>query len=150
MRVFRLTLVVLTLSFVMPGASAPLTTSEKDTGDCVGVEYTLPWNAEAILGVEVRGCSSTRIGLVRLEEKLASGGWNPLTKFVVNLEPGEVVWGGFCARDGVHGAELIAAGPKSDNGCFMIETPRLAWRVDLQLKRLEPMDPEGIVCDSPC
>ncbi len=150
MRVSRLILIVLTLSLVISGASAPLAKTEKDTDDCVSVGYTLPWMADPILGVEVRGCLGTWKGHVRLEEKFTSGGWNPLTELVVNLEPGEVVWGGFCARDGVHNAELVAAGPKRAKDCFMIETPRLAWRVDQQLKRLEPIDPEGIVCESAC
>ncbi len=112
--------------------------------------YTLPWMADPILGVEAQGCLGTQKGHVRLQEKLTSGGWNLLTELVVDLEPGEVVWGGFCSRDEEHNAELVAAGPKSAKDCFMIEAPRLAWRVDQQLKRLEPIDPEGIVCDSAC
>lgn len=150
MRISRLTLVVLTFSFIVSGASAPSAKADRDTGDCVAVEYTLPWNTEAVLGVEVRSCSSTRQGIVRLEEKLASGGWNPLSEHVIDLEPGEVVWGGFCARDGVHEADLVAMGPESAKDCAMIEAPRLAWRVDLCLNRLEPANPEGIICDRPC
>ena len=147
-RVSRLILIV--LSSILSGTSAPLAQTEKDTDDCVSHAYTLPWMADPILGVEVQGCLGTQKGHVRLEEKLTSGGWNLLTELVVDLEPGEVVWGGFCSRDEEHNAELVAAGPKSAKDCFMIEAPRLAWRVDQQLKRLEPIDPEGIVCDSAC
>ncbi len=150
MRVSRLILMVLTLSFVLSGASAPLAKAVQDTDDCVSSGYTLPWMAKPVLRVEARGCLDTRKGHVSLEEMLPSGGWNPLTELVVDLEPGEVVWGGFCSRDDLHNAALVAAGPRSTKDCFMIETPRLAWRVDLQLKRLEPIDPDGIVCDSPC
>ena len=52
MRVSRLILMVLTLSCILSGASAPLAKAVQDTDDCVSSGYTLPWMGEAVLRVE--------------------------------------------------------------------------------------------------